>query len=548
MANQGALLRSAPDLADAVAASRPGRAVLRDEDGHWVVRRHRHIRALALAPEVVEAALAPPAGEPSIVVVEGVGCGDVLEAALARWPEARVHAWERDPDVLRVALETRDLSAALLSGRLVLHGGAGLLDLPSGPDVHRVRHPDQRSFLDTEGAGPWAVVIDGALFVQDLCDILPEHGYRVFRLRVDSGGAPWFLWNLRRLRPAGVFGINHRTGLGELCTEAGVPLVEWEIDPSLEEMKPASGPTDKAHLFTWRPRNVAAWREMGFAHVEPLPLAANVRKRRPPSDVDREHYGAPVVFVGNSMAERTPHLRASLQGLLELWVRSRGGGRQAGEAAARLVQELIQRCRRALPAHAAPEVLAQVCPGIDDVGRARGVAWQPAMLLGEVVGAYWRLEAVAALAPFGAQVWGDGGWRTIERNGVRYRGFAGHNRDLGPIYAAADINLDIGRVYQADIVTMRVFDVLACGGFLLAAWSEGLGELFELGVELDTWRTIPELMDKVRFYLDHPESRRRLAARGRARVLRDHTVRDRIRHMLSRAGLPASPPPAPRGQ
>jgi spore maturation protein CgeB len=52
----------------------------------------------------------------------------------------------------------------------------------------------------------------------------------------------------------------------------------------------------------------------------------------------------------------------------------------------------------------------------------------------------------------------------------------------------------------------------------------------------------------VRFYLDHPESRRRLAARGRARVLRDHTVRDRIRHMLSRAGLPASPPPAPRGQ
>lgn len=165
------------------------------------------------------------------------------------------------------------------------------------------------------------------------------------------------------------------------------------------------------------------------------------------------------------------------------------------------------------------------------------------MLLGEIAGAFWRLEVLAALAPQGAQVWGDTGWKAIERNGVRYRGFAGHTRDLGAIYSAADINLDIGRVYQSDIVTMRVFDVLACGGFLLAAWSEGLAELFELGVELDTWRTIPELMDKVGFYLERPDVRARMADRGRARVLRDHTVRGRIRTMLTGVGLSADAGP-----
>jgi hypothetical protein len=544
MANQGALLRSAPDLADAVAASHPGRTVLRDVEGRWVLRRHRHLQALVLTPEAIESALGAPESEPPVVVVQGVGGGGLLEAALARWPDAQVHGWDRDPDVLRVALERCELSAALLSGRLQLHAGAGLLDLPKGDTVHRVAHPDLAPDVDVDvdGEGPWVVVLDGALFVQDLCDVLPEHGYRVFRLRSDAGAPPWFAWNLRRLRAVGVFSINHTSGVAELCTALGVPLVEWEIDPALDDMMPATASTARAHLFTWRARNVSSWRDKGIENVVYMPLAANVRRRKPDPEVDVERYGAPVVFVGNSMAERMPHLRAALQGLIEVWARQRGAGNNAGEAAARLIPELIQRCRKGLPAHVAPEVLAQVCPGLDDVARARGVRWKPALLLGEMIGGFWRHEVVASLAPMGVQVWGDPGWRGLERHGVRYRGFAGHTRDLGGIYCAAGINVDIGRIYQADIVTMRVFDVLACGGFLIAAWSEGLGELFALGEELETWKTLPELVEKTRYYLDHPDARDRLAARGRQRVLQEHSVRQRIHDMLVHTGLPSAPP------
>ena len=542
MENQGALLRSAPDLADAVAASHPGRTVLRDVDGRWVLRRHRHIQALVLTPEAVGEALGEPEVTPDVVVVEGVGAGGLVLAALERWPDARIHGWDRDPDVLRVALERCELSLALLSGQLQLHAGAGLLDLPRGEGVHRVAHPDLAADVDLDGEGRWVVVLDGALFVQDLCDVLPEHGYRVFRLRADAGAPPWFAWNLRRLRAAGVFCINHTSGVAELCTALGVPLVEWEIDPALDDMMPATASTAGAHLFTWRARNVAAWSDRGIENVVYLPLAANVHRRRPEPEPDLERYGAPVVFVGNSMAERMPHLRSALQGLIEVWARDRGAGAQAGEAAARLIPELIQRCRQGLPGHAAPEVLAQLCPGLDDVAKSRGVRWKPALLLGEIIGGYWRHEVVASLAPMGAQVWGDTGWRGLERHGVVYRGFAGHTRDLGGIYCAAQVNVDIGRIYQADIVTMRVFDVLACGGFLIAAWSEGLGELFELGDEIETWKSLPELVEKTRYYLDHPDARRQLAERGRARVLQDHTVRRRIHDMLTHAGLPAAPP------
>jgi spore maturation protein CgeB len=92
--------------------------------------------------------------------------------------------------------------------------------------------------------------------------------------------------------------------------------------------------------------------------------------------------------------------------------------------------------------------------------------------------------------------------------------------------------VDIGRIYQLDIVTLRVFDVLACGGFLLAHHNDDVVRLFEPGVELDTWRTIDELQSKITRYLPEPELRRRIGEAGRARVLRDHTVRQRLAELL----------------
>ena len=81
---------------------------------------------------------------------------------------------------------------------------------------------------------------------------------------------------------------------------------------------------------------------------------------------------------------------------------------------------------------------------------------------------------------------------------------------------------------------MRVFDVLACGGFLLADPSDALLELFEPTVELETWSTVDELVEKVRWYLEHPDQAAAIGKRGRERVLRDHGLRDRLRPMLAR--------------
>ena len=96
-------------------------------------------------------------------------------------------------------------------------------------------------------------------------------------------------------------------------------------------------------------------------------------------------------------------------------------------------------------------------------------------------------------------------------------------------------------VYQLDIVTMRVFDVISCGGFILADRNAAVLELFEDGVEIETWITVEELKQKCEYYLAHPEQARDIAERGRARLLREHRIVDRVQEMLTRAGAMGEP-------
>jgi spore maturation protein CgeB len=181
--------------------------------------------------------------------------------------------------------------------------------------------------------------------------------------------------------------------------------------------------------------------------------------------------------------------------------------------------------------YAVPDCLDGVCPGFRDHEVSNG-AIDPARYLGEIAAAEKRLNTMAALAAHAPAVWGDSGWQRLQDHGVRYLGSALHETELPLIYSGSTINVDVGRIYQNDIVTMRIFDILACGGFVLAEHSPALKELFEIGVEVESYSSLTELQEKVAYYLEHPEAARTIAERGRQAVLERHTIDQRIEAML----------------
>ncbi|EDY19605.1 conserved hypothetical protein [Chthoniobacter flavus Ellin428] len=114
---------------------------------------------------------------------------------------------------------------------------------------------------------------------------------------------------------------------------------------------------------------------------------------------------------------------------------------------------------------------------------------------------------------------------------------------LVQLYSKARINLGfatVGDNRNAPRVTqvrLRDFEVPMSGGFYLAEHSDELAEFFTPGVEIETWRTREELLEKCRHYLAHDDQRRAIAAAGRARALREHTWEHRFTAAFQTMGL-----------
>lgn len=79
--------------------------------------------------------------------------------------------------------------------------------------------------------------------------------------------------------------------------------------------------------------------------------------------------------------------------------------------------------------------------------------------------------------------------------------------------------------YAANV---RMFEVTGAGSLLVSDHKRNIGELFEPGEEILTYRNREECVEMLRWALDHPEKAAVIAARGQQRTLRDHSVENRV--------------------
>jgi len=280
-------------------------------------------------------------------------------------------------------------------------------------------------------------------------------------------------------------------------------------------------------IHTYRQANVDRFRAAGFSNVAYTPLAANTVRRSPsPTEVDK---GPSVCFVGASMVAQSRSFRRQF---LDAWVECAGNNPSARLQGQQVLGAVLKAQRLRPRQYLVPILMERHFDSF--LAKAETLlADDPVAMVAEMAAAERRLNIVVALGSEGIHVWGDPGWKATQGRGVVYRGFAGHNQQLTDIYRRGRVHVDINRLYQLDIVPMRVFDILACGGFLIAEHSPALAELFEVGVEVESWSSIPELIDKVRHYRTHPEQAEKMAIAGLKAVQERHSIQERVFEMLS---------------
>ncbi len=118
-------------------------------------------------------------------------------------------------------------------------------------------------------------------------------------------------------------------------------------------------------------------------------------------------------------------------------------------------------------------------------------------------------------------VYGDG-WSQREYWDVvrpHYRGASRFGEEYVKIINGMGIALHFLRHENRDEQDSRTFEIPACGVFMLAERSRKHEEFFRENEEAVFFDTAEELLEKVRYYLAHPDEVTRIAAAGRRRCL-----------------------------
>lgn len=79
----------------------------------------------------------------------------------------------------------------------------------------------------------------------------------------------------------------------------------------------------------------------------------------------------------------------------------------------------------------------------------------------------------------------------------------------------------------------RTFEIMGCATLQLTDVRSDLVSFYTPGVEIETYHSPQEMMQKIDYYLKHEAERREIALRGLARTLREHTYAHRLNQLLA---------------
>ncbi|WP_462325511.1 CgeB family protein [Desulfoplanes sp.] len=319
-------------------------------------------------------------------------------------------------------------------------------------------------------------------------------------------------------------GVDREGVLTGLLEKMDIPLASWFVDnPHLILYRYQDLSSPLTTIFTWDADNLPTLERRGFRNVHYLPLATDVHKFLPrPCSAGHQGWGADISFVGNSMVHKVEDkLRLfdfppGLKGMFKTVARGFG---PAGES-----------CVESYLATAHPELardFARMERMEDRLAYETLVTWQATL--------EYRLSCVREILSSTPLIVGDDGWQRLlgaPGKDWRYHPGLSYYNELPLFYPCSAINFNCTSLQMKGAVNQRVFDVPACGSFLLTDHRRQLEDLFDPGKEVICFHDPGEIQDLVRFYLEHDSLRDEIVGRARKRVLAEHTYEHRIQKIF----------------
>lgn len=326
-----------------------------------------------------------------------------------------------------------------------------------------------------------------------------------------------------------VFSINFFPAISYTCSHFKVPYVCWSVDSPVPELFSNALKNEWNRIFLFDHAQYEFFLPFNPGHIFYLPLATNVKRWENVilnmTEDDYTKHDADVSFVGSLYTEKcrydalsiSPYTQGFVDGLMEAQLKVYGYNFISDNLTDRVINEI---------AGADPDFYE----GSDTFADTRRylVSHQ---YIGMKLAAVERERTLNRLAEhFHVALYTSSDTSSLK--GIDCRGSAHTLTEMPKIFHASRINLNMTMRPIETGLSLRVWDILGCGGFLLTNYQAEIPEYFEIGKELETYESMEELEQKVQYYLTHDEERIEIAINGYEKTAKFHTYELRIAEMI----------------
>lgn len=329
-----------------------------------------------------------------------------------------------------------------------------------------------------------------------------------------------------------VFTINFFPWLSEVCNIANIVYISLIVDSPVLELysESLSNPCNRIFLFDSMLYKEFAPYNPG--HVFHIPLATNVARTdkviQNASISERKHFSSDISFIGSTYQEKCDYNKIKLNkydtgyvdGLIEAQLKIYGYNFIEDVISEEFAERFI---KSNLGTYEFPEN-----------SRCNYKALVAQHYISVKVAEQERLRALRMLSDsFNVDMYT--GSDTSSMPHINNRGFAKSLEEMPLIFNNSKINLNITAKSICSGLSLRVFDVLGCGGFLITNYQAELPEFFEIGKDLVAYESMEDLKAKCDYYLKHEDERMEIANHGYETVKKLHTYDTRLIQMIDMA-------------
>ena len=328
-----------------------------------------------------------------------------------------------------------------------------------------------------------------------------------------------------------VFTINFFPIISEVCNIFKVPYACWIVDSPVLELYSYSlqNPCNRIFLFDY-----ALYEEFSVKNpdcVFYLPLAADITTFAPICDsittADQKKYACDISFVGSLYTEKCPYnklqnvpkyLQGYLNGIIDAQLKVYGYN---------FIRDLITEDIALEFEKHFPNFYQ-----FPEKSEKNNIALVSDLYISTKVTEQERIRLFNALSEkFCVDLYTGSDTTPIPH--IINKGLANTYSDMPKIFHLSKINLNLTAKSIKTALPLRIWDILACGGFLITNYQTEIPEYFEIGKDLEIYASQEELIDKCNYYLKHDTERKKIALTGHEKVKSHHTLEKRLDEMIT---------------